>query len=475
NRTDLYQFGCLLFYALTGRYAFDGDTTAAVMQAHFDNTPRDLATLRPDLPEPVRTWLLWHLNLSPDDRPDSAKESLATLQSVLAGNAVPHVTLPGTRPPSASTTKVPLNRPATNSPTPTPSTATQAYLAKVAAKNSPATKPPTPRPKKKSNNNNTIGVATGIWIAVIVLMLVAFSGIAIYALKDNSPDPQTAEAPQLPEPLPEPGSESETKPQAPAAPAAIVHLDASKATFTDAAKTPANAGDRVAHWADTSPAGGDNPAQYHVTDHKNPPSRWPLLKTGKDGSLSLDFDGRRNLLVGRSGAGDPLTPALAKKSITLVLRFLARPPKNTADAAGRRYLAGLHTGDNKRSLDTFIRDGKLFFGFISKPGLTDLSQRSLPVTTGRYTVAFAVADPAFRTILLETWTPAGKNKTSTSAVDTIEPFTKIKELRIGGPGISAGQANLFNGEISDVLLFDRPLDAPERRALAKKLNQKPRP
>jgi len=75
-RTDMYQLGCLYYYALTGLYPFDGDTAPQVMAAHLNHSVTDLKTLRPDVPEWACDWVMWHINRNSSDRPASANEAL---------------------------------------------------------------------------------------------------------------------------------------------------------------------------------------------------------------------------------------------------------------------------------------------------------------------------------------------------------------------------------------------------------------
>jgi hypothetical protein len=56
QRTDIWAFGCVLYEMLTGRRAFDGDTTLAVLAEVLEREP-DLATLPTDTPPAIRRLL----------------------------------------------------------------------------------------------------------------------------------------------------------------------------------------------------------------------------------------------------------------------------------------------------------------------------------------------------------------------------------------------------------------------------------
>jgi len=76
KRTDMYSLGCVYYYCLTGRYPFDGENAARVMNAHLQHEVTPIAELRPDLPPWAADWVMWHLSRKKSDRPRDARESL---------------------------------------------------------------------------------------------------------------------------------------------------------------------------------------------------------------------------------------------------------------------------------------------------------------------------------------------------------------------------------------------------------------
>ncbi|MDP3851117.1 MAG: protein kinase [Luteolibacter sp.] len=76
-RSDLYSMGCVYYQALAGVYPFDGKTGQDVMQSHLNHSVKPLQELRADIPMWVCDWVMWQINRLPQDRPESARESLS--------------------------------------------------------------------------------------------------------------------------------------------------------------------------------------------------------------------------------------------------------------------------------------------------------------------------------------------------------------------------------------------------------------
>jgi len=104
KRTDMYSMGCVYYYCLTGHYPFDGETTTQVMNAHLQHTVTPIAQLRPDLPEWLCKWVMWHLSRNMEDRPRDARESLrlflmsehSPAEGTLAPGTTPQIVTPST-------------------------------------------------------------------------------------------------------------------------------------------------------------------------------------------------------------------------------------------------------------------------------------------------------------------------------------------------------------------------------------------
>lgn len=76
-RSDIYSMGCVYYQALAGSYPFDGTTGTEVMNAHLQHTVKPLQHVRADIPVWVCDWIMWQINRQPEDRPESARESLS--------------------------------------------------------------------------------------------------------------------------------------------------------------------------------------------------------------------------------------------------------------------------------------------------------------------------------------------------------------------------------------------------------------
>lgn len=104
-RTDLYSLGCLFYYGLTGKYAFDGNSGPEVMIAHLEHEVKPLAQLRPDLPGELCDWVMRLIAKEMGDRPATASEALERFAPALAAihsAAQPQVAAAEVQPPAAT-------------------------------------------------------------------------------------------------------------------------------------------------------------------------------------------------------------------------------------------------------------------------------------------------------------------------------------------------------------------------------------
>lgn len=80
SRTDVYQLGCVLFYALTGEPPFAGSDALSVMNAHLYQPATRPSTLQPSLRGlEIDDLVLKMLEKGPDERPPSCAAVLSTL------------------------------------------------------------------------------------------------------------------------------------------------------------------------------------------------------------------------------------------------------------------------------------------------------------------------------------------------------------------------------------------------------------
>jgi eukaryotic-like serine/threonine-protein kinase len=76
-RTDLYALGVIGYFALTGRFPFDGDNNAQIITAHLHALAEPLT----GVPAEIAQWILALLSRQPDARPAGAEAALAGLNS----------------------------------------------------------------------------------------------------------------------------------------------------------------------------------------------------------------------------------------------------------------------------------------------------------------------------------------------------------------------------------------------------------
>lgn len=81
HRTDMYSVGCVFFYLLAGRYPFDGDTMAAVMESHLYHRVTPLWEARPDIDPSLAAWVMKFLERSREDRYSNADVALSALRN----------------------------------------------------------------------------------------------------------------------------------------------------------------------------------------------------------------------------------------------------------------------------------------------------------------------------------------------------------------------------------------------------------
>ncbi len=81
HRTDLYALGAMGYQMLTGAVPFaEGSSPMAIMAKRLSEAPEPVASLRPDMPEPLVEVVMRCLAIEPDDRFESAAEVVRVLK-----------------------------------------------------------------------------------------------------------------------------------------------------------------------------------------------------------------------------------------------------------------------------------------------------------------------------------------------------------------------------------------------------------
>ena len=81
HRADIYSLGCTLYYLLTGREPFLGETVLKRLMAHMEHPAPSLRTARPDVPAWARRGYLKMMAKRPEDRPASMTEVISLLEA----------------------------------------------------------------------------------------------------------------------------------------------------------------------------------------------------------------------------------------------------------------------------------------------------------------------------------------------------------------------------------------------------------
>jgi serine/threonine protein kinase len=97
-RADIYSLGCSLFYLLTGKATYNGDTLMAKLLAHREQPIPSIRGVRPEVPEPVEAVFSRLIAKRIEDRYQTMADVIADLKSLTKG----HVPPSNTQPPSDS-------------------------------------------------------------------------------------------------------------------------------------------------------------------------------------------------------------------------------------------------------------------------------------------------------------------------------------------------------------------------------------
>lgn len=87
QRSDIYSLGCTLWFLLTARPLYQGDTLMNRMLAHRDAPIPSLTAVRSDCPQPLESLFRRMVAKSVADRPQSMTEAVRELERVLASRA----------------------------------------------------------------------------------------------------------------------------------------------------------------------------------------------------------------------------------------------------------------------------------------------------------------------------------------------------------------------------------------------------
>ena len=83
-RADLYSLGALLYEMVCGQPPFTGDDAVAVISRHVSAQPLPPRRHEPEVPPRLEQLILSLLSKSPDERPESAADTRAALETIVA-------------------------------------------------------------------------------------------------------------------------------------------------------------------------------------------------------------------------------------------------------------------------------------------------------------------------------------------------------------------------------------------------------
>ena len=86
-RADIYSLGCSLYYMLTGKATYDGDTLMAKLLAHRDQPIPSIRASRPEVPEAVESVFCKMVAKKIEDRYQTMTELIADLESLKKGHS----------------------------------------------------------------------------------------------------------------------------------------------------------------------------------------------------------------------------------------------------------------------------------------------------------------------------------------------------------------------------------------------------
>lgn len=88
-RADIYAFGCMAYELLAGHAPFHDRSPQRVLAAQISETPKPIASIRPDAPAALCDLVMRCIAKDADDRPQSAAEVILALNVVTSGWGVP--------------------------------------------------------------------------------------------------------------------------------------------------------------------------------------------------------------------------------------------------------------------------------------------------------------------------------------------------------------------------------------------------
>lgn len=442
-RTDLYSMGCVYYFSLAQRYAFRGETPGDVMMSHLHHEVKHIRFIRQDISPGYCNWIMKLISRNPKDRPADARAALQEFRAIDTSHDGRIAQL-RTAAPIAVT--IPALEKATASPhlaATGPVTASQrAAKAAAAPLASPVTTAQKKPPRRAVKKQRRKVILFGAFAILLVIALLAFK---VY--QANSKD-AAFRAPDIP-PLPLPANR-------------VAHYIADWGVFAGDGMTAARKHDAVAVWRDaTTDKSGDNSVQ--------PPAergaRGPALESAsrEDGLNGphpvIRFRRGDGLIATRAGSGpqEDIGNSLDTNQLSYFIAF--RP----GAAAHEHCVLSIDFENPANACVTSYREGAIQSG-LRREGIED-SLSSTSGALGSFVLLTFVWDGNREEQSQTVTVPAGTRMPGTPGKAPSET-AKFARIRFGGGGDSnETPENLFEGDIAEVILYNKALSAADQKAV----------
>jgi serine/threonine protein kinase len=190
-RSDIYSLGVVLYELVTGREPFEAATPVALLLKHINEPMPSARTLRPELPLSAERVIVKATAKRPEDRYPSASDLADAFSAALGAHGHSAAVedddegQPTLFDPESLLRRTPTN--ASNKPTPrpvaSPATGTRSAGTRAAATHSSPVATGTAEVFEAEPKRRPIALIA----ALVVVLVVAVAGIALFALRGNTP------------------------------------------------------------------------------------------------------------------------------------------------------------------------------------------------------------------------------------------------------------------------------------------------
>ena len=452
-RSDLYSLGCVLYYSISTRYPFAGETPAQVMQSHLDHMVSPLRDIRPDIPPILCDWIMWLMRRQPEHRPRDAAQAMEVFRGLVSGQLAE---LPqgstGLRTTTVMATKKVFQ------PQPSPAKAGAVSTSKTQASQTGSSKRPG-------------------WLIPVAAVIVIGGSAAAVAFK-KKPEPQEM-APSVSPPAsaavkPEPAKATRPIPVVtkwPTAPPVTLGLTLwldAQSGILDAKGEPVATGKEISAWLDLEEKLGA------ATDFRTPAELSPDKKSqapvltkfmNQNGLIgdqrAVSFKGYSSMLAEqRDGAPKLFAGQMDGIQLSMFVVMRHDPSWQTTSR-----VVSAKCGVQPKAWDLVTDKTKIRAGTRKTDGKNDKGEIGIPVP-GEFFIAQFIRDGAINWAKLYITNAKGETTISNPfpAKDNLGP---LNALRLGclSEFKDPADADYFKGDIALVLIYNRKLGDPDRDAV----------